>query len=93
MRKSILIAALCVLSSPAFADRAQAVQLLVNNLVSMGGDPGQAAVIARCFVDRMTDSQAAGFVAARNSAEREQVVQSISDKDGASACVQQAMSG
>lgn len=93
MRKSILIAAMCVLSGPAFADRAQALQLLVDNLVGLGGSQSQSTQIARCFVDRMTDAQAAGFVAARTSAEREQVVQSISDKDGASACVQQAMSG
>ena len=73
MRKLALIAALCW-AAPAMADKAQATQLLVNNLVSMGGDTAQATTIARCFVDRMTDAQAAAFVAARTSAEREVVV-------------------
>ena len=92
MRKLLLTAALCW-AGPALADKAQATQLLVNNLVSMGGDAAQATTIARCFVDRMTDAQAAAFVAARTSADREVVVAGIADKDGASACVQQAMGG
>jgi len=68
MRKLALIAALCW-AGPALADKAQATQLLVNNLVSMGGDAGQATTIARCFVDRMTVAQSADFVAALTSAE------------------------
>ncbi len=92
MRKLLIIAALSC-ASPAMADKAAATQLLVNNLLQLGSDQARAETIARCFVDRMTDEQAAGFVAATTSAEREVVVQSIEDKDGASACVQQAMSG
>ena len=92
MRKFVLVLAIA-LPGAALADRDGAVQLLVNNLLALGGDAGQSETIARCFVDRMTDAQAAGFVAATTSAEREAVVNGIADKDGASSCVQTAMGG
>ena len=92
MRKLILMAAVCW-AGPALADRAQATQLLVNNLIGMGGDPAQSTTIARCFTDRMTDQQAAAFVAARSEEDRASVMASMADKDGASVCVQQAMGG
>lgn len=92
MRKLILMAALCA-AGPALADRDQATQLVVNNLVGMGGDPAQSTVIARCFTDRMTEAQAAAFVASRTETDRQQVLAAIEDKDGATACMQQAMGG
>ena len=92
MRKLALLLAISM-PGAAWADRDQAIQLLVNNLVAMGGSADRADTIAHCFVDRMTDAQAAGFVAATTSAEREAVMAGVQDKDGASQCVQQAMGG
>ncbi len=92
MRYALAICAI-LCAAPAAADKAGATQLLVNNLVNLGGSSAQATVIARCFVDRMTDAQAAAFVAARNEDDRTAVIQAIGDKAGAQACVQQAMSG
>lgn len=96
MRKFGLILALLVptiAGADAASDRAAATQLLVNNLMGLGGTAARAETIALCFVDRMTDAQAAGFVAARNAQDREAVLSGVEDKDGASACVQQAMTG
>lgn len=92
MRKLALIVALAI-PSAALADKEAATQLLVNNLVAMGGDAGQSRTIALCFVDRMTDDLAAGFVAATTENERVAAINGISDRDGATACVQSAMGG
>lgn len=80
-------------AGPALADRQGAFDILVSNLMGIGADQSRAVTIARCFVDRMTEAEAAAYVSARTEEARSAALLGMQANADAQACVQAAVGG